>query len=336
MTERRRGVLFTLIPGPGRSGRSWEVPRWALISGVLAIGQIGVFAGLLGYYLQTQVDIQGHSAQFVEISESVNEHWGNFQSALSTRKMKTMNEMRRRAALSRALRLGLGSRRTATTLLGGHVEEEWEREVERRSKSAGTLLWPVRDGWFVRGYGSGEGGYHLAVDIMGERGTDVMAAADGIVGYAGDKVRGYGNLLMIIHPGGFITAYAHNQKFYVVPGQTVKAGQTVAALGNTGISRGPHVHFEFMHGGKNCDPLALFRPGVRHRAGHLGEILQTVWMPTDKAPVQVACAHRRRHPHSRWVHEDEGVADTQPADSSHAAYVSQQATGMAQLQQTQP
>ena len=63
-----------------------------------------------------------------------------------------------------------------------------------------TLRWPVPRGWFVRGYGSGEGGYHRAVDVAGEIGSDVVAAAGGIVGYAGDQVRGYGNLILIVHP----------------------------------------------------------------------------------------------------------------------------------------
>ena len=334
MTQRRRGVLFTVLPGEGRAGRSWEVPRWLLVVGVLAIGQIGVSAGLIGFYMQAQLGIRGRSAQFIERSNRKRERWGVFETTLPTRKFRTLTEMRRRAALSRALHLGLGSRQVASTLLGGHVEERWQREVDAHGKSTGTLLWPVRNGWFVRGYGSGEDGYHLAVDIMGDRGTDVLAAADGIVGYAGDTVRGYGNLLMLVHPGGFITAYAHNEKFYVVPGQRVKAGQVVAALGNTGISRGPHVHFEFMHGGNNCDPLALFRPGVRHRAGHLGEILQAIWMPSTKPPVQVACAPRRRHPHSRWVHDEEGVAHTKSNDSRHAAYRVQQSVDVANLQQT--
>ena len=194
----------------------------------------------------------------------------------------------------------------------------------------------MRDGWFVRGYGAGEGGYHLAVDIMGERGTDVLAAADGIVGYASDTVRGYGNLIMLIHPGGFITMYAHNERFAVVPGQLVKSGQVIAALGNTGISRGPHVHFEFMYGGNNCDPLALFRPGVRHRAGHLGEILQARWLPTGPQPVQVACGRRRRHPHSRWGHGEDDVAEVESIQGHHQVDRDQQASGVAQLQQTSP
>ena len=61
------------------------------------------------------------------------------------------------------------------------------------SASRGTLLWPVSGGLYGRGYGSGAGGYHLAIDIDGQRGSEVMAAAAGTVGYAGHELRGYGN-----------------------------------------------------------------------------------------------------------------------------------------------
>jgi murein DD-endopeptidase MepM/ murein hydrolase activator NlpD len=152
----------------------------------------------------------------------------------------------------------------------------------------------------VRGYGSGEGGYHLAMDIMGERGSDVLAAADGIVGYAGHEERGYGRIVILVHAGGWVTMYAHNDSNYVVPGQRVSRGQAIASLGNTGISRGPHVHFEFMHGGRNCDPAPLFRPGIRHRWGGISDLVPTGWMEADARPKSVACDRRRRHPRSRY------------------------------------
>jgi murein DD-endopeptidase MepM/ murein hydrolase activator NlpD len=212
-----------------------------------------------------------------------------------------------------ALKLGLGTKRAATQLLGGMVAPEWQAAAEKGPEADGTLLWPVADGWFVRGYGSGEGGYHLAVDVMGERGSDVRAAAPGVVGYSGNAVRGFGNLIMIVHPGGWVTLYAHNDRNHVVAGQRVKRGQLIADLGNTGISRGPHVHFELMHHGRNCDPLSLFRPGVRHRPGHLGDIEQVVWEPGDARPHAVRCAPRRRHPRSRYVDHEHAEASSTPA-----------------------
>ena len=64
---------------------------------------------------------------------------------------------------------------------------------------------------------------------------------------------------MIMHAGGWVTLYGHNQRLLVVPGEHVARGQAIAELGSTGRSMGPHVHFELVHDGVNCDPLPLFR-----------------------------------------------------------------------------
>lgn len=209
---------------------------------------------------------------------------------------------RQRRALVRARNLGLGTRQVASALLHGRVEARWVRAARgRRGRMPGTLRWPVTNGWFVRGYGSGEGGYHLAVDIMGRIGWNVRAAAPGIVGYAGDEVPGYGNLVMLVHPGGWVTMYAHNSANAVVAGQRVPRGGIIGEVGSTGISRGPHVHFEMMHDGKNCDPAVLFRPGIRHRDGHLSPIPRASWVRPGDPPERMRCHRRRRHPRSRWV-----------------------------------
>jgi murein DD-endopeptidase MepM/ murein hydrolase activator NlpD len=161
----------------------------------------------------------------------------------------------------------------------------------------------------VRGYGSGEGGYHLAMDIMGEIGWNVRAAAPGIVGYSGDQIKGYGNVVMVIHPGGWVTMYAHNSVNFVVAGEKVPRGGILAEVGSTGISRGPHVHFELIHGGKNCDPAPLFRPGVRHRDGDLAQVDRATWKKSSRRPAEVRCAPRRRHPRSRWVINEDPEKD---------------------------
>ncbi|MBK8169525.1 MAG: LysM peptidoglycan-binding domain-containing M23 family metallopeptidase [Sandaracinaceae bacterium] len=214
-----------------------------------------------------------------------------------------------RQAASRALarRLGLGTRAAAGQLLYGRVRPEWAREAERnprarrRESMPGTLRWPVAGGWFVRGYGSGEGHYHQALDIAGNMGWNVRASASGIVGYAGNEVSGYGNMVMVIHPGGWVTMYAHNSVLYVVAGQRVAAGTVLAELGSTGISRGPHVHFELSYGGQTCDPAPLMRPGIRHRNGRIEPLRYSRWTDAADRPRNVECDGRRRHPHSRLV-----------------------------------
>ncbi len=218
------------------------------------------------------------------------------------RRQLTQNQQR---AMRRAERLGLGTRATATRLLRGQVEPRWIAAAGgNRNRLPGHLRWPVTGGWFVRGYGSGEGGYHLAVDIMGRIGWNVRAAAPGVVGYSGDEVPGYGNLVMVVHPGGWVTMYAHNSANSVVAGQTVPRGGILGEVGSTGISRGPHVHFELMFDGNNCDPAQLFRPGVRHRDGHLSPIRHVPWTRPDRPPERLRCDRRRRHPRSRWVQHE--------------------------------
>lgn len=206
-----------------------------------------------------------------------------------------------RRALTLARRLGLGTREVASALLRGRVDPRWVRAAGHADRAPGHLRWPVSEGWFVRGFGSGEGGYHLAVDIMGRIGWNVRAAAPGIVAYAGDEVPGYGNMVVLVHPGGWVTMYAHNSANTVVAGQQVVRGAIIGEVGSTGISRGPHVHFELIHDGKNCDPAALFRPGIRHRDGRLTPLPRVDWVRPVERPAAVRCLPRRRHPNSRWV-----------------------------------
>lgn len=211
-------------------------------------------------------------------------------------------------AAARARSLGLGSRDTASKLLRGQLEPRWVAAAGR-GRLPGHLRWPIANGWFVRGFGSGAGGYHLAVDIMGRIGWNVRAAAEGIVGYAGDEVPGYGNMVLLVHPGGWVTMYAHNSANSVVAGEQVPRGGIVGEVGSTGISRGPHVHFELIHDGQNCDPGPLFRPGVRHRDGRMGAVHRADWTNPRQRPPQVTCHRRRRHPESRWVSRESYAED---------------------------
>jgi len=221
---------------------------------------------------------------------------------VSTGRVRRRETTTQRAARPIARRLGLGTRAAASELLMGRAARRWVRAAGgRRDRLPGTLRWPVARGRYVRGYGSGEGGYHLAVDISGSIGWNVRAAAPGIVGYSGNGVTGYGNMVLVIHPGGWVTMYAHNSTNFVAAGERVPRGGILAELGSTGISRGPHVHFELMHGGKNCDPAHLFRPGVRHRGGRLSPIDRLSWTRPTRRPSDIACDRRRRHPRSRLV-----------------------------------
>ena len=97
---------------------------------------------------------------------------------------------------------------------------------------------------------------------------------------------------MVVHAGGWVTMYAHNSTNFVVAGERVPRGAILAEVGSTGISRGPHVHFELMFSGRNCDPGPLFRPGIRHRNGRLSGVEKVVvdpsWVPSPVSPVCTA------------------------------------------------
>jgi len=117
-----------------------------------------------------------------------------------------------------------------------------------------SFLWPVQ-GHVIASYGAGEGGAHNdGINIAAPQGTPVVAADAGIVAYAGNELRGYGNLVLIKHADGWMTAYAHNSALLVKRGEKVGRGQAIARVGATGAVGEPQLHFEIRHGTKALDP----------------------------------------------------------------------------------
>jgi murein DD-endopeptidase MepM/ murein hydrolase activator NlpD len=119
--------------------------------------------------------------------------------------------------------------------------------------SAAGFMWPV-NGVVVSGFGMRWGRMHEGIDITARSGTPIWAAAGGTVIHAG-WLGGYGNLVVVDHGGGLATAYAHASAILVSVGQTVSQGETVALVGSTGNSSGPHLHFEVRVNGSAVDPL---------------------------------------------------------------------------------
>ncbi|QGZ62873.1 peptidoglycan DD-metalloendopeptidase family protein [Paraburkholderia acidisoli] len=112
-----------------------------------------------------------------------------------------------------------------------------------------SLVWPT-SGQVVRTF---DGRNSKGIDIANAAGTPIVAAAPGTVVYAGNGLRGYGNLLIIKHSGGYLTAYAHNQTLFVKEGQTVEQGQKIADMGNSDNDR-VMLHFELRYQGRSIDP----------------------------------------------------------------------------------
>ncbi len=121
---------------------------------------------------------------------------------------------------------------------------------------AGTpkLRWPV-EGKIISGFGRRPDGTHNdGVNVSVPAGTEIHAAEDGTVAYSGNELKGYGNLLLIRHDNGWVTAYAHADHLLVQRGDTVKRGQVIAKAGKTGQVDQPQVHFEVRQGQKPVDP----------------------------------------------------------------------------------
>lgn len=120
------------------------------------------------------------------------------------------------------------------------------------SAPVSSWKWPT-DGKIIDNFSSSEGG-NKGVDISGSRGQPIVATADGRVVYAGNALRGYGNLIIIKHNDDYLSAYAHNDTMLVREQQEVKAGQKIATMGSTGTSS-VRLHFEIRYKGKSVNPL---------------------------------------------------------------------------------
>lgn len=120
----------------------------------------------------------------------------------------------------------------------------------RKSK----FIWPV-NGTVVSNFGIvGKGRRNDGINIKAAIGTNVKAADKGIVAYAGNELKGFGNLILIKHSDGYITAYAHNQQLFVKKGQRVLRGEKIATVGSTGSVNSPQLHFEVRAGKKAVNP----------------------------------------------------------------------------------
>jgi len=126
------------------------------------------------------------------------------------------------------------------------------------STGPGSFSWPVSGtitspyGWRSNPFG-GSPEFHQGLDIAAPTGTTVVAAATGTIILA-KWYGGYGNYILIDHGGGYSTGYGHLSAIYVSDGQSVQRGQAIGAVGSTGQSTGPHLHFEIRIDGKTVDP----------------------------------------------------------------------------------
>jgi murein DD-endopeptidase MepM/ murein hydrolase activator NlpD len=117
-----------------------------------------------------------------------------------------------------------------------------------------SMRWPVK-GKVISGFGAKPNGLkNEGINISVPEGTSIRAAEGGVVAYAGNELKGYGNLILIRHAGGYVTAYAHAKSLNVKRGDTVKRGDVIAISGQTGAVQSPQLHFEVRKGASALDP----------------------------------------------------------------------------------
>ena len=149
-------------------------------------------------------------------------------------------------------------KKTKTTQTGA-VKNEKEPNVTPKKISVPKSAQSKRfdrpaSGNIVRGFGTSQGVRNDGINIGGKMGDPIKAADAGKVVYAGNELKGYGNLILIKHDGGWVTAYAHNDKMLVKKGATVKRGEKIATMGQTGSVKSPQVHFEVRYKTKVVNP----------------------------------------------------------------------------------
>ncbi len=136
-----------------------------------------------------------------------------------------------------------------------------DRFPPENNSGSGKLRWPVEGGTIFSKFGSRNGQFHEGCDISAPEGTAIYAADDGKVVYSGDRIRGYGNMIVIKHAGNLSTVYAHNRTNLVSEGDFVRRGQKIAEVGKTGNATGCHLHFEVRVGKEAVDPLKYVEKG---------------------------------------------------------------------------
>ena len=124
-----------------------------------------------------------------------------------------------------------------------------------RESSRMAFLWPLNRYTLTQKFSAVKRPPHLGIDLKAPIGSPVLSSHSGRVVYAGRKLTGFGNVIILEYSPYWASLYAHLQEIKVKTGQKVNPGDVIGALGNTGRTSGPHLHFELIYKGKTVDPL---------------------------------------------------------------------------------
>ncbi len=153
---------------------------------------------------------------------------------------------------------GIGKRNPPSSSPTGIPSEKEDSEEAPVYVAKSKFLWPVPASQTISSYfGKRNGRNHDGIDIPAKRGKAILAVQSGKVIYSGNGLSGYGNLTILSHGKDMYTVYAHASKNLTRKDQKVKRGQTIALIGNTGRSSGPHLHFEVRKKNTKLDPMAF-------------------------------------------------------------------------------
>lgn len=136
--------------------------------------------------------------------------------------------------------------------------------LSKRDDWRGRLHFPVNhpEASMTSGFGWRKGKFHEGIDVAAPYGSVIEAAYDAKVLYSGDRLRGYGNMLVLQSRSGLVTVYSHNAKLYAKKGDVVKQGDIIALLGDSGSATAPHLHFEVRLANSNGDFVAVNPEGL--------------------------------------------------------------------------
>jgi murein DD-endopeptidase MepM/ murein hydrolase activator NlpD len=247
------------------------VERWEDLRLLIAANQRAVRArkAAEARVASIEAELEGTRLQLQQQEQAQDEARSQLGSLADERRnLVTLAGMRRRSVATEVAEMEDLSAAEEASLEGLILERERELESQQRaagiagggdhSGAAGTFSWPVTGaitspfGWRSNPFG-GAPEFHQGLDIAAPTGTTVTAAAGGTVIMA-QWYGGYGNYILIDHGGGYSTGYGHLSAIYVTTGQSVQRGQAIGAVGSTGQSTGPHLHFEVRIAGKPVDP----------------------------------------------------------------------------------
>ncbi len=208
-----------------------------------------------------RLDTQPSQAGIGPISPEDEKALGNAQPPEMTVAMATSEEISPEYAYRmRSLELSIDDLHSRSTLQEQSLQEVYELLRDQETLLSSTpSIWPAR-GWVTSGFGyrvspfTGIRQLHEGLDIAGPVGSKIHAPADGVVTHV-ETEAGYGKVLVLNHGYGIVTRFAHNSENLVKMGQTVKRGDVIALIGNTGRSTGPHCHYEVRVNGIPVNPM---------------------------------------------------------------------------------